>query len=255
MSHKLKKLLLLAGFERLSPLLALSLLFLGLFGLVSSLQVVTKSWPITTSCSICITTQLWDTLGNRIEKLRFAQNQDWPKYLDAIYSSTWSGTSLLQAILDCRNFAPRNALWAFDELEQDIAGGLDLDSALVNLKTRLANPTADRFVELSRLANLAGGRGYLAALRSQAIQLRMENATWLEVNAKRSWVVASARLAVFAPWLILIMLSMREETATAFTAGPGFTVLLVGLGASLLAFRLVKHLGKLPTQTRNLASR
>ena len=253
MSERMSRLLASAGFERVSPLSAVLVTLGSSVFMIWVLYLFTRSTPITISFFSCLLVQLQDSFQGRIRKLRFQQNQDWPKYLDAIHSATWAGTSLVQALLDSRNFAPKTAIWAFDALDRDLAEGMDLDSALVNLKTRLQNPIADRFVELSRLANLSGGRGYLSALRSQSVQLRMENATWLEVSAKQSWVVASARLAVFAPWLILLMLSMRQETADAFSKGSGFIVLFIGLVASIAAFRLVKFLGKLPTQRRNLS--
>ena len=253
MTLKIRRILTSAGFESISPSRAVLLLLASCGILICALYLFTKSIPITISFFVCLLVQLLDSFRSRVQKLMFQQNQDWPKYLDAIHSATWAGTPLVQALLDSRNFAPKAAVWAFDEFDKDLSEGMDLDSALVNLKTRLQNPIADRFVELSRLANLSGGRGYLAALRSQSVQLRMENATWLEVSAKQSWVVASARLAVFAPWLILLMLCLRPETSRSFSQGPGFIVLTIGLGASLLAFRLVKFLGKIPTQKRNLA--
>jgi tight adherence protein B len=46
---------------------------------------------------------------------------------------------------------------------------------------------------------------------------------------------------------------MRPETAVAFQTETGVTVLVIGLVASLLAFRLIKALGTLPQRTRTLA--
>ena len=249
---KIRHLLSQAGMDKVDPILAVAMAIASSVAICLVTQSITKSWSISISFFVCLAMQLWDSFSSRIRKLRFQQNQDWPKYLDAIYSSAWAGTAIVQALLDCRNFAPKNAGWAFNYLDREISEGLDLDAALANLKVRLGNPIADRFVELSRLANQAGGRGYLAALRSQSVQLRLENATWQEIYSKQSWVIASARLAVFAPWLILMMLSMRSETAQAFTQGFGLTVLIIGLLASIFAFRLVKYFGKLPLQKRNL---
>jgi tight adherence protein B len=70
---------------------------------------------------------------------------------------------------------------------------------------------------------------------------------------KQNWVIASAKLAVLAPWLILLLLSLRRETAATFNTETGLVVLLVGLVASLLAFQLVKFLSALPSPQRVLA--
>jgi tight adherence protein B len=149
--------------------------------------------------------------------------------------------------------APPKIAWALLEFEKDQGSGLPFSQSLDNLKARLANPIADRFIEITRLASASGGRGYLSALRSQALQLRLENATWSEIQAKQNWVLGTAKLAVVAPWLVLVLLGMRPETAVAFQTETGIAVLVVGLIASLLAFRLIKALGALPQRTRTLA--
>jgi tight adherence protein B len=155
--------------------------------------------------------------------------------------------------MDSRAFAPYGIRWAMVELEKDLVSNLGLDASLVNFKARLQDPIADRFAELTRLANQAGGRGYLAALRAQSIQLRLENATWAEVTSKQNWVISSAKLAVLAPWIILLLLAGRRETAEAFNSQTGFTVLAIGLVASLLAFQLVRYLATFPKRQRVLA--
>ncbi len=213
---------------------------------------LTSSLPITVSCFLCVCLQMLDSLRSRVRKLAWQQNLDWPKYLDAIYSSAWAGTSLQQAILDCRGFAPRGSSWAIVELERDLISGLPFEAALVNLKNRLGNSIADRFVEVTRLAHLSGGKGYLSALRSQALQLRLENATWQEIEVKQNWVIASAKMAVYAPWLVLLLLNMRPETAQVFTSSTGMFILTVGLISTVGAFQLIRFLGSMPERQRVL---
>jgi tight adherence protein B len=52
--------------------------------------------------------------------------------------------------------------------------------------------------------------------------------------------------------LILVLLCLRPETAIAFQSQSGVTVLALGTFASLLAFRLIKALGRLPPRQRTL---
>jgi tight adherence protein B len=243
-----------AGFKNLSLSKTIAVLLGACLAFAYLLYGLTRSWPISLSVNLCVLLQLGDLLRSRIQSNMAQQNLEWPKYLDAISSATWSGTNLQQAILDCRNYSPQISRWAFDELERDLAGGMNLDAALLNLKTRLQSPVADRFVELARLASTSGGRGFLLALRSQANQLRLENATWQEIQSKQGWVIATARLAIFAPWLVLLMLSFRSETANSFATDSGLVVLGVGLAASLLAFQLVRFLARLPQRKRILAN-
>jgi tight adherence protein B len=235
------------------PLKLVLFLFLATSLLVIfAIQQLTSSWAIAFSCYVCLFAQLLDSLQNRAAKHTLQQQLQWPNYLDAIHSAIWAGATVQQALVDCSPHAPKTASWAFVELEKDIGSGLDLDATLLNLKSRLASPIADRFVEITRLAHGLGGQGFLPGLKAQASQLRAENANWEEINVKQSWVISSARLAVFAPWLILLLLGTRSETSAAFNTEIGLLILLIGLGASLFAFRLVRLLAKLPERRRIL---
>ncbi len=243
-----------AGFEEIQPaqfIFLLGICFAGLFGLLS---IITKSVLISSAVCVCVAVQLLDTFQTRVHLGYQKSNGLWPKYLDAVHSASWAGASLEQALLDSVSAAPPMFSWALREFEKDQASGLPFTQSLENLKSRLANPIADRFIEITRLASASGGRGYLSALRSQALQLRLENATWLEIQVKQNWVLGTAKLAVFAPWIVLVLLSTRPETAVAFQSQEGLFVLAVGLVSSLLAFRLIKVLGNLPTRKRTLGA-
>lgn len=243
-----------AGLDFLAKPAAFCLVLVSVVAGMLLVANLTNSVSIAISLFVCLFAQALDTLNARIASLQREQDADWPKYLDAIHSAIWSGSSLQEAILSSSTFAPKGAAWAFLELEKDLESGLTLDESLVNLKTRLANPVADRFAEITRLANLVGGHGYLSGLRNQAHQLRLEVSNWDEISVKQSWVIGSARLAVFAPWLILLLLSLRSETGAAFNTEIGITILVFGLLSSLLAFRMVRFLAKLPSRKRILES-
>lgn len=250
--NKLNSQLRQAGLTNVQPaqfILLLTGSFGGLFGLLTFL---THSVLIAGAVCVCVGAQLLESFQSRVQLESQRANTLWPKYLDAIHSATWAGASLEQALLDSVSSAPPKISWALLEFEKDQGSGLSFTQSLDNLKARLANPISDRFIEITRLASASGGRGYLAALRTQALQLRLENATWVEIQVKQNWVLGTAKLAVLAPWLVLVLLSLRPETAIAFQSELGFAVLAIGLAASLLAFRLIKSLGKLPVRNRTL---
>jgi tight adherence protein B len=216
------------------------------------LTVITNSMLISISVCVCLGVQLLESFQTRVAAENQKANTQWPKYLDSIHSATWAGATLEQALLDSISSAPAKHSWALLEFEKDHNSGIAFNESLDNLKARLANPIADRFIEITRLASASGGRGYLNALRAQSLQLRLENSTWSEINVKQNWVLGTAKLAVLAPWLILVLLSFRPETAIAFQSESGVAVLALGTVASLLAFRLIKTLGKLPPRQRTL---
>jgi len=250
--NKIENLLLQARYQNIQPAQFVLLLLGGLASAVVILEVITNSLLISISVCVCVGAQLLESFQSKVAAENQKANTQWPKYLDSIHSATWAGATLEQALLDSISSAPAKHSWALLEFEKDHNSGIAFSDCLDNLKARLANPIADRFIEITRLASASGGRGYLNALRAQSLQLRLENSTWSEINAKQNWVLGTAKLAVLAPWLILVLLSLRSETAMAFQSESGVAVLALGTVASLLAFRLIKTLGKLPPRPRTL---
>lgn len=59
-------------------------------------------------------------------------------------------------------------------------------------------------------------------------------------------------MAVCAPWLVLILLATQKETLAAYDSPTGTVILLVGAGLSLLAYRLMVRIGRLPEDKRVL---
>jgi tight adherence protein B len=250
--NKIENLLIQAGYQSIQPAQFVLLLVGGLASTVVILAVITNSLLISIAVCVCVGAQLLESFQSRVAAENQKANTQWPKYLDSIHSATWAGATLEQALLDSISSAPAKHSWALLEFEKDHNSGIPFSDSLNNLKARLANPIADMFIEITRLASASGGRGYLNALRAQSLQLRLENSTWAEINVKQNWVLGTAKLAVLAPWLILVLLSLRPETAIAFQSESGVAVLALGTVASLLAFRLIKTLGKLPPRQRTL---
>ncbi len=246
--------LLQAGYQRIQPAQFVFLVGVGLLGGLGILTLLTKSIVIASAVCVCVAAQLLESFQSKVESENQKAHAQWPKYLDSIHSATWAGATLEQALVDSIASAPTKHSWALLEFEKDQSSGLPFSDSLDNLKARLASPIADRFIEITRLASGSGGRGYLNALRAQSLQLRLENSTWSEIQVKQNWVLGTAKLAVLAPWLILLLLSLRPETAIAFQSESGLVVLGIGLVASLFAFRLIKVLGKLPTRPRTLGA-
>jgi len=111
---------------------------------------------------------------------------------------------------------------------------------------------ADRIVEALRLTRDVGGNDLGRLLRTLAQFLREDLRTRGELEARQSWTVAGARLAVAAPWVVLAMLSTRPGTAEAFNTAVGAVVLAFGAIASLVAYRLMLRIGRLPEEARVL---
>jgi tight adherence protein B len=82
--------------------------------------------------------------------------------------------------------------------------------------------------------------------------LRDSARTRSELEARQSWTVNAARLAVAAPWIILMLLATRPEAVAAYNTASGAAVLLGGLVVSLVCYRLMLRIGSLPEEERVL---
>ena len=73
-----------------------------------------------------------------------------------------------------------------------------------------------------------------------------------ELEARQSWTVAAARLAVAAPWAVLAVLSVNPTTLQAYEQPAGLVVLAVGGVASIGAYQAMRRIGRLPEDQRVL---
>jgi len=64
--------------------------------------------------------------------------------------------------------------------------------------------------------------------------------------------VNAARMAVCAPWLVLVLLATQRETLAAYDSPAGTAILLIGAVLSVGAYRLMIRIGRLPEDKRVL---
>ncbi len=176
----------------------------------------------------------------------------WPEVVDDLVSGIRAGLSLPEALMALGERGPAELRPAFVRFGADYRATGRFAESLELLKARLADPVADRIVEALRLTRDVGGTDLGRLLRTLAQFLREDLRTRGELEARQSWTVAGARLAVAAPWVVLAMLSTRPGTAEAFNTPAGAVVLAVGAGASLIAYRLMLRIGRLPEEARVL---
>ena len=90
-------------------------------------------------------------------------------------------------------------------------------------------------------------------LRTLSALLREDLRTRGEIAARQSWTVNAARISVAAPWLTLALLCTRPEAVAAFTTWTGTLVLAVSAAVSIVAYRMMRMLGRLPVPDRVIA--
>lgn len=188
----------------------------------------------------------------RAGKRRARMREVWPEVVDSLSSGIRAGLSLPEALAALGERGPEVVRPAFRSFAQDYRASGRFADCLDALKARLADPVADRIVEALRITRDVGGSDVGRLLRTLSDFLREDARTRGELEARQSWTINAARLAVAAPWLVLAMLATRGENAAAFNTPTGVAVLAVGGGATVIAYRIMVRVGRLPLEARVL---
>ncbi|MFJ6278346.1 type II secretion system F family protein [Arthrobacter subterraneus] len=188
----------------------------------------------------------------RANKRTASLRELWPDVVDHLRSAIRAGLSLPEALMQLGVKGPEELRPAFREFAGDYRSGGQFDSSLDRLKDRLADPVADRIVEALRLTREVGGTDLGRLLGTLAEFLRDSARTRSELEARQSWTVNAARLAVAAPWIVLALLSTRPEAVTAYNTAGGAVVLIGGLVVSAFCYWVMLRIGALPDDERVL---
>ena len=192
------------------------------------------------------------TVRGRARRRRQQLRDVWPEVVDNLTSGVRAGLSLPEALAQIADRGPEPLRPAFAEFAVDYRTSGRFGDALDALKERLADPVADRICEALRITREVGGTDLGRLLRSLSAFLREDARTRAELEGRQSWTVYAARLAVAAPWLVLALLATRGESVAAYAQPAGVAVLAIGAASTVLAYRLMVRIGRLPEEARVL---
>src|SRR4051794_19765552 len=177
----------------------------------------------------------------------------WPEAVDNLASAVRAGLSLPEALAQLSVRGPEPLRPSFDAFALDYQVTGRFGECLDRLKVRLADPVGDRVVEGLRVAREVGGGELGRLLRNLSGYLRDESRTRSELEARQAWTVNGARLAVAAPWLVLLMMSFQPTVIHRYASPGGTIVLLFAAGTCVVAYRLMMRIGRLPRERRILS--
>lgn len=176
----------------------------------------------------------------------------WPDAVDNLASAVRAGLSLPEAVAGLAERGPVPLRGAFGRFAAEYQSTGRFEVCLDHLKHELASPVGDRVVEGLRVARQVGGGDLGRLLRTLSGHLRDDERTRAELEARQSWAVNGARLAVAAPWLVLLLMSWQGDVISRYGSGEGVVVLLLGGVLCLVAYRLMVRIGRLPAEKRVL---
>lgn len=189
----------------------------------------------------------------RLRNRRSTELRDvWPEVVDNLSSGVRAGLSLPEGLSAIGSRGPQPLREPFQHFAADYRATGRFMECLDRLKDRLADPVADRICETLRIAREVGGTDLGQVLRTLSAFLREDARTRAELEARQSWTVNAARLAVAAPWLILILIGTQSATLRAYDTAGGTFVLAAGGLICFAAYRIMIRIGRLPAERRVL---
>ncbi|WP_416953896.1 type II secretion system F family protein [Nocardioides sp. T5] len=242
-----------AGLADVTPASVLSLcavLFAVAFALVQAVsRTVPVSFVFATMAAYLPVAVLRQRAARRLRD--FAEV--WPEAVDNLASAVRAGLSLPDAVAALGTNGPEALRADFAQFALDYQVTGRFGECLDRLKDRLADPVGDRVIEGLRLAREVGGGDLGRLLRNLSGFLRDDARTRSELESRQAWTVNGARLAVAAPWIVLLLMSFQTTAIRQYATPGGVLVLGVGFGVCVLAYVSMMRIGRLPTEKRILS--
>lgn len=250
---RIERLLAAAGVHAVSPrsLLAMSI---GLGAAVGVLvQVVSRTPTVSVVFAALAGTLPLTLLRSRARRRQREFAEVWPEAVDNLASAVRAGLSLPDALAGLAVRGPEPLRESFGQFAVDYQVSGRFGDSLDRLKDRLADPVGDRVVEGLRVAREVGGGQLGRLLRNLSGYLRDDLRTRSEMESRQAWTVNGARLAVAAPWLVLLMLSAQDQVIRRYASPVGFAILVSGAALCVAAYWLMMRIGRLPIERRILS--
>jgi tight adherence protein B len=225
---------------------------------LSALLVALLGIALTQSVSVTAIFALFASAVPRlvVSRLRHKRQADlrelWPEVVDNLTSGVRAGLSLPEALSAIGVRGPEQLREPFKQFGSDYRTTGRFNDSLDRLKAALADPVGDRVCESLRVAREVGGTDLGRLLSTLSGFLRDDARTRAELLARQSWSVNAARMAVAAPWLVLLLLATQRETLQAYDTPTGTIILVAGAALSVVAYRLMIRIGRLPEDRRVL---
>ena len=242
-----------AGYAGISPAQLMFVSAAGFVVVLAAVQLVSRTLPVSLAFAFMAGYAPFAVVSGRVRARQTELAEVWPDAVDNLASAVRAGLSLPESLAGLGERGPEPLREPFLAFARDYQASGRFDVSLDALKDRLADPVGDRVVEGLRVAREVGGGDLGRLLRSLSAHLRDDVRTRSELVARQSWAVNGARLAVAAPWLVLILMCFQPEVISRYSSPAGVVVLTVGAGLCLVAYRAMMRIGRLPAERRVLA--
>ncbi len=252
-SSALRRLLGRAGLSDVTPASVLSLCVVLFAVALALVQAVSRTLPVAFVFAAMAAYVPIAVLRQRAARRLRDFAEVWPEAVDNLASAVRAGLSLPDAVAALGTSGPDALRHDFGQFALDYQVTGRFGECLDRLKDRLADPVGDRVIEGLRLAREVGGGDLGRLLRNLSGFLRDDARTRSELESRQAWTVNGARLAVAAPWIVLLLMSFQTTAIQRYASPGGVIVLGIGFGVCVLAYVAMMRIGRLPVEKRILS--
>lgn len=241
-----------AGVDGVGPSQLLAAQLLAAIAAVAAVLLVTGTASIACCFGVFASFAPIVVLHRLRRRRQVALRELWPEAVDNLASAVRAGMSLPEGVAALGQRGPSELRAPFARFGTAYRASGRFAECLDALKDDLADPVGDRVCETVRVAREVGGSDLGTVLRTLSELLRSDARTRSELETRQGWIVNAARLAVAAPWLVLLLLGTQSETLRAYDSASGSLLLGIGAAVCVLAYRIMLKIGRLPEDQRVL---
>jgi len=170
----------------------------------------------------------------------------WPHFIDDLASALRAGQSISVALFECGQRVHPSAQPVFRHWQQAWKAGCGLEAALEGLEHDLRSPEFSQLTEVLHIVMVRGGSHVSSTLSELARNIRAQEQLIHEVRSRQSVTLNSAKVAVAAPWIVLLLTAGRPEVRSAYLSSTGMLVIVGVLLTSFFSYVAMRKVAEIP---------
>jgi len=166
----------------------------------------------------------------------------WPYLVEDLASAIRAGMPLADSLLEVSINSPEDLKSEMGAFSSYLRRTSQLQASLIALKEKVSDPVGILVVRMLLVVSRSGANDLAKSLKILNDSIRDYEQVAREVRARQSWVINSARLAVIAPWVVLVAIWPQPTVQTSYQSQQGQLLLLSVAAVCFVAYLAMKKL-------------
>ena len=184
-------------------------------------------------------------LKKKSEKIKELKMQQWLYFLDNMASATKAGFPIKESLAQALNSTE-------DPLKKDLFPALiemnrsnQVSKVIPILKTNVTDEIGKNVVKIIELVHFLGASDFSKILSILSNSSREFHELISELKVKQTWVLNGAKIAIVAPWVVLLALWTQENVRDSYQTINGQIVLFLVALLGIAGYLVMQKIGSL----------